>query len=264
MKLFQIGLLLSTAAAALGAQAPAGGTATIAMSMRPGPDNPAAAMLPAGTALTMEMIYRTDGTRAMIETVIGGSIPMIEGMRSIVQFRFGSDTVVVASVLPPQMAASAGMPGTRMEMTLPSMAAMLPGQQAKRDSATHAAESAVYRSLGTTSTVAGLRCEEWEIITAADTTRTCAIPTPPALAALSEKFSKAGGMASMLSQGPRLDAISKKAYNGRAMTAIRTDSPANGLHMELTGFTVGAPSPESMELPAGLQSIAMPGGGGKR
>ena len=53
-------------------------------------------------------------------------------------------------------------------------------------------------------------------------------------------------------------------YGGEAapMTAIRTTNAKRGMRMELTNYTPGAPDATQMDLPAGLQPMSMPGGGG--
>jgi hypothetical protein len=165
-------------------------------------------------------------------------------------------------LLPPDLAAAGGSIGMRMDgpMSLMGSAnAMLGGIM---DSVGKTIGTPTYRSLGKTSTVAGINCEEWETVAMADTTLTCVIPTPPALLAIQNQVKTMSGMGAMMAQIPGMAELEKSAYGGRAMTAIRTVNAKNGMRMELTNYAPGAPDPAQMDLPAGLQPMPMPGGAG--
>jgi hypothetical protein len=119
-----------------------------------------------------------------------------------------------------------------------------------------------YRSLGTTATVAGIKCEEWETIVAMDTTRTCVIPTPALLRALQDYIKRATGAQQLMDRLPGLSDAAKEAFGGRDMTSIRTVNVKTGLLIELVSYTSGAPDPASFDLPPNLQPF--PGAPGSK
>ena len=253
--------LLCTFATPLAAQAPTAGTATFHMSVHPAEASPVTPGVPAGTVLETDITYITDGHRfgmEMIQTL--STMPQLSGMRTLMIFTPGSDTVHMGILYSPEMAATIGSPGSRMDLTMAALTTAGEASSAAMDSIIRVHAHQTYRALGTTATVAGIVCQEWEIVAGADTSRTCVIPTPPALASVQDQLKTlAAGIPMVKMAG--LDAMQKDAYGGQALMAIRTISPKMGMTMELTSFKVGAPDPSRLELPAGLQVMPMPGGG---
>jgi hypothetical protein len=232
--------------------------------------------VPGGSFVTMQMTAMADGHRVAMEimpTVL--SSPMMTGMVIRMIFTPGSDSMHLGIIFPPAIAAAAGgSTGMRMDAPMSMIGAgnpLLAGLmdsigKAMKDSLAKSGVRPNARSLGTTSTVAGVSCEEWESVAMGDTTRTCVIPTPPAVQALQDQFKSKSGMGALMGQIPGMAEMEKTAYGGRAMTPVRMDSRRTGMHMEFVKYTPGAPDPARMELPAGLTPMpaGMSGGGSLR
>jgi len=254
-------VLAVAAAAPLAAQGTLVGTATFHMTMHVTAGTPGGAALPPGTEMEAEMTYATDGRHFVMQNVMNSSsVPMMSGMMTRMIFTVGSDSIHMGIVMPPEIAAQTGSIGTKMDLSMAQLTAAGKPAAALMDSVVRANAGRTYRALGTTATVAGITCQEWESIAAGDTTRSCVIPTPPALAAMQEQF-KTFQSAAILSNMPGLDAMQKQAYGGQAVTPIRTTSTRTGMVLELTKYSATAPDPAMMQLPAGLTVMAMPGGG---
>ncbi len=244
----------------LGAQSVGAGSATFQITTQLAASSQAAAVV--GSDLTMQMTLMTDGHRIAMHMVPSMPQSPMAGTQIKMVFTPGVDSVHMGILLPPEMAAAGGGIGMRMDgpMSLIGSAnAMLGGMM---DSVGKAIGKPTYRSLGKTSTVGGISCEEWETVTMDDTTLTCVIPTPPALLAIQNQVKTMSGIGAMMAQIPGMANLEKEAYGGRAMTAIRTIDTKHGMRVELTNYTPGAPDPAQMELPAGLQPMRLPGGGG--
>jgi hypothetical protein len=220
-----------------------------------------------GGKFDMQMTAMTDGHRVAMEMIPNISMPMMAGMRMKYVFAIGGDTMHVGILLPPEMAAATGGgSGMRMDMPMSMMGAGNPLlgsimdsiRKAMTDSLGKGMPQPLYRSLGISSIVAGLRCQEWEALAMGDTTRVCVIPTPPALVALLAQFKMVTGLQSMMAQFPGMAEMEEQAFGGQRMTAIRMVMAKSGMRMELTNFTPGVPDAALMELPDGLQPMPMP------
>ena len=233
------------------------GTATFHLKMH-APPNSAAVL---GDELEMDMTGATDGQRVAMHMVMTGAGTMA-GLDTRMIFTLGADTVHIGIVMPPALAN--GMPGMRMDMPTAMLGANNPMLGHVMDSVSNAMKDATFRALGTTSTVAGVSCAEWEMVAGTDTTRTCVIPASPALLALQARVKQMSGFDAMLTQLPGMATLTRNAYGGRAMTAIRTSNARTGLVMELVSFAAGMPDKSVFELPANLQVMPFPGGGGNR
>ena len=269
-RLLAAAILLATASPVT-AQGGATGTATFQMKVRM-PES-VQAVMPQGENISMHMILMTDGHRIAMEILsdIGQSATGATHVRMI--FSAAGDSVHVGIFLPPEAAAAmGGASGMRMDLPISMVGASNPlfGHmmdsigKSMTDSAGKPVQKPSYRSLGTSATVAGIRCEEWEIVGMGDTTRTCVIATPPALVALQQRLKTMSGMQGVIAQIPGMADMEKAAYGGRQMTAIRTETVKTGLHLELTSFTAAAPDAALFELPSDMQVMPMPGkpGGG--
>jgi hypothetical protein len=228
--------------------------------------------VPGGTFVTMQMTAMSDGHRVAMEIVPTVLSSPMSGMLIRMLFTPGSDSIHLGIIFPPEMAAAAGGgSGMRMDGPIsmlgggnPLLAGIMDSVgKAMKDSLAKGGARPTSRSLGTTSTVAGVSCEEWESVMMGDTTRTCVIPTPPGVQAIEDRFKEKSGMEALMGQLPGMAEMAKSAYGGRAMTPIRADNPKTHIHMEFVKYTPGAPDPARMELPAGLRQMpGMPGGGG--
>ena len=209
------------------------------------------------------MTVATDGQRFAMDIELGTTGPTA-GMHVKMIFAVGADSVHMGIMMPPELAASTGTSGMRMDMPMSMMGAGNPLLSGLMDSVSKALVNPTYHSLGSTATVAGVRCAEWIMVSGIDTMRTCVIPTPPELTALQEKMNKMTGMKEMLAQLPGMADMQRKAYDGKAMTPIRAINGKAGTTMELESFFAGAPNPATFELPADLQPMPFPGkpGGG--
>jgi hypothetical protein len=262
-------LCLFAAASPLAAQAAVG---TVEFKMSVHVPESAGVPVPGGTFVTMQMTAMSDGHRVAMEIVPTVLSSPTSGMLIRMLFTPGSDSIHLGIIFPPEMAAAAGGgSGMRMDGPIsmlgggnPLLAGIMDSVgKAMKDSLAKGGVRPSARSLGTTSTVAGISCEEWESVAMGDTTRTCVIPTPPAVQALQDQFKSKSGMGALMGQIPGMAEMEKTAYGGRAMTPVRMDSRRTGMHMEFVKYTPGAPDPARMELPAGLRQMpGMPGGGG--
>ncbi|MGH7523264.1 MAG: hypothetical protein ACREK8_03070 [Gemmatimonadales bacterium] len=232
------------------------GTVTFHLKMHAPPN--AVAML--GEELEMEMTGATDGQHVAMNMVMTGAGTMT-GMSTRVIFALGNDTVHMGIVLPPPLAN--GMPGMRMDVPTAMLGAGNPILGHIMDSVSKALKDPVFRSLGTVATVAGITCAEWEMVAGTDTTRTCVIPTSPALLALQQRMGQMTGFHSMLMQLPGMAEMMRTAYGGKPMTAIRSINARTGTTMELVSVAPGVPDKSIFELPPDLQVMPYPGGGNR-
>jgi hypothetical protein len=267
---------LFATASPLAAQRVAAGTATFQMTMHL-PDSLKGKMpIPIGSELDIQMRWMTDGRRIAMEMLPGSSVPMIAGKRVRVIFTFGGDTVHVGILSSPEMAAAAGgsvgsridIPVAMFDSTGPLLGKLMDSIGKKMIDSLGKTRP-TYRSLGTSATVAGITCQEWEIVVGTDTTRTCVIPTPSGLVSIEDQFKTLTGRQRIMFQVSGMAELHKQAYGGQEMTAIRTVNARLGMRMELTSFTAGVPEASLMELPEGLKPMAMPAlpikpGGGDR
>jgi hypothetical protein len=261
-------------AAPLAAQTPAAGTASFEMSVNLPDSNPAAAML--GSTMHLRMTGMTDGRHVAIIMAPDAAQSMMAGMTVTMVYAIGGDTAHVGIVMP-SMAGAGGGTGMRMDLPISAISAEMSQFGAKIDSAARNAIDSlgklqpIYRDLGTTDTVAGLRCENWEAVGLADTVRTCVVPTPSGLASLMKQLKQTSGLDSLLARIPGITNLQKQAYGGQNMTALRVTSTKSGMRMQLTHFDSAVPDSSTFILPAGLRPMAMPmlpgkpaGGGGTR
>ena len=259
-----LALLLAPPATLAAQDLPAG---TITMQMRVHLPDSLKTPIPLGNDINVQMSIMSDGHRLAMEVVPGASVPMLAGMRVLVTFTLGADSVHVGILLPPDLAASAGgSTGMRLDLPIatlgganPLVARLLDSiGRTVTDSGRQAMPHPTYRSLGSSATVAGITCEEWEVVIQSDTIQTCVIPTPPALLALQQHVMSMPGVQRMMARIPGVADMRKEAYGGREMTAIRTENSRRGLHIELTSYRAGVPDATRLELPAGLQPMSLP------
>ena len=247
----------------LAAQDVAAGSATFQITTQVAASSQAAAVV--GNDLTMQITVMTDGHRVAMDVVPGSMSTIADGSGRSIKTIFTPGSRFGACRHPPsaQMAAMAGGgPGMRIDVSLATIDSAIKNMSGNVDSSMrHAMDSVMthiprpeMHSLGTTSTVAGLQCENWVTIATADTVLTCVIPTPPALLAIQNQVKTMSGLGALFDQIPGMANCEKNAYGGRPMTTIRTIDTKRGMHMEMTSFTPGAPDATQMELPAGLPS----------
>ena len=267
-------LLLASASPLVAQGAPAG-TATFQMTIHL-PDS-LKTPIPLAGDMSFQMIMMTDGHRVAMEILPSTSQPLMAGMHLKATFTIGADTLHVGILLPAETAAAAGGgSGMRVDVPVSLLGAGNPLLGKMMDSVTRTMTDSLgkflpaYRRLGTTATVAGITCEEWETVVLSDTTRTCVIATPPAVLALLERFKTMTGFATMLARIPGMADLQKQAYGGKQVIPIRTVNTKLGMRLELTSFTAGAPDAAVFELPADLQVMplptmpAKPAGGGQQ
>lgn len=228
--------------------------------------------VPGGTAIDLEFTVMSDGRRVAVEMSPGAGLvaamPMISGIRIHAMYALGVDSLHAGVILPPALAG--GTPGYRVDVSLKMLDSLRRVGSHLLDSlGTKLADSVgkmlphpTYRSLGTTATVAGIRCEEWQTIVAKDTIETCVIPTPLMLHMMQEYVKNALGAQRLIDQVPGLSDAARQAYGGREMTSIRTTSARTGLRVELVSFTSTPPDAARFDLPPGL--LPMPGAPGSK
>lgn len=257
--------LLVAIAPPLVAQEMPTGSVTLKMSVTVPDSIKAAAAV--GRNIDMRMTIATDGRRLAMVVLPSTGQPMTDGMEFRIIYTFGGDSVQVGVLLPPAMAAvPGGSPGMRMDMPLsmlgagsPLLGTMMDSIGKKMtDSLGRPLAAPTFRSLGTSASVAGVTCQEWEVVGMGDTTRTCVIPTPPTLIALQERLLATTGLRGMMAQIPGLANIEQSAYGGRKMTAIRTTTVKSGLHVELVSYSTSIPDEATFTLPADLKPTPMP------
>ncbi|MGH7594610.1 MAG: hypothetical protein ACRELE_12275, partial [Gemmatimonadales bacterium] len=233
------------------AQAGVAGTATYHMKMH----LPDAVAAKAGSAeVDMQMIGATDGHRFAMDMVMGGDGRMA-GMETKIIFTIGGDSVHIGLMMPPLLAAQSGMAGTRMDLPVSMMGAGNPTLAGILDSVSKAIVNPIFRALGTTAVVGGLKCAEWEMVAGNDTTRTCVIPMPAPILALKETMSTVSGMQALLANLPGMAEMQRKAYDGKPMIPLRTTNTRTGMTMEFVSFVPGPPVASAFELPADLRTM---------
>ncbi|MGH7594181.1 MAG: hypothetical protein ACRELE_10085 [Gemmatimonadales bacterium] len=228
--------------------------------------------VPGGTSIDLEFTVMSDGHRVAVEIAPGaglvGAMPMLQGIKVHAMYALGVDSLHAGVMLPPALAG--GAPGYRVDVSLKTVDSLRRASSHLLDSfGTKLADSVgkmlphpTYHSVGTTATVAGIRCEEWQTIVAKDTIETCVIPTPPMLHMMQEYVKNALGAHRLIDQVPGLSDAARQAYGGREMTSIRTTNARTGLRLELVSFTSAAPDAARFDLPPNLQPF--PGGIGTK
>ena len=228
--------------------------------------------VPGGTSIDLEFTVMSDGHRVAVELAPGAGLiaamPMLSGIRVHAMYAMGVDSLHAGVVLPPALAG--GTPGYRVDVSLKMLDSLRRAGSHLLDSlGTKLADSVgkmlphpTYRSLGTSATVAGIRCEEWQTIVAKDTMETCVIPTPLMLHMMQEYVKNALGAQRLIDQVPGLSEAARQAYGGREMTSIRTTNARTGLRVELVSFTSTPPDAARFDLPPGL--LPMPGKSGSK
>jgi hypothetical protein len=230
--------------------------------------------IPIGDSITVQISAATDGKHFAFGVTPGemAAMPMLNGISVRAIYDKGADSLHVGILMPPSMAAMAGGgPGMRIDLSTSTIDSAMKSMSGKIDSvASHAMDSVaqkamqmpsmpVMRSLGTTSTVAGMQCENWESTTANDTILTCVIPTPSAIQAFQEQMKAKMGLAKLLDRYPQIAQMQAQAYGGKPMTPIRMSESRLGMHMELVSITLGEPDAAEFQLPADLKPMPLPG-----
>lgn len=149
---------------------------------------------------------------------------------------------MAASMLAPELAATPPA-GYRIAMKVPNMDSLI---KANLDSAKRndSMPDMVTRSIGTTSTVAGMRCENWEIISPNDSIDVCVV----------ESSKGAFAMSSWLATQFKLDEAMKhpKAasfFGGRKMMPIRVMARDSSFTMVLVSASDAAPGAAFFAVP---------------
>jgi hypothetical protein len=247
-------------------------TGTIVMSLRVKLPDSMKVPVPVGNTIDLQITLMSDGRRFATDLVPGptmaAAMPMLQGIRIHAMYALGGDSLHAGILLPPALAG--GAPGYRVDVALTMLDSLRRASSHLLDSIGKKLTDSIskvmphprYRALGTTATVAGLQCEEWETIVAMDTTRTCVIPTPVVLRALQDYVKKASGAQQLMDRLPGLSDAVKEAYGGRDMTSIRTVNVKTGLLIELVSYTPGAPDAAAFDLPPNL--VPFPGAPGSK
>lgn len=263
-------LVALAAAAPIPAQLPTG---TLVMGVHVKlPDSLKMLPVPGGSSIDLQITVMSDGRRVATDIAPGPAmitaLPMLQGIRVHAMYALGRDTLHAGVLLPPALAG--GAPGYRIDVPLTMLDSirrtsshLLDSIGTKlTDSLRKAFPHPAYHSLGTTATVAGITCEEWETIILMDTTRTCVIPTPAILRAMQDYIKRATGAQQLMDQLPGMSEAAKAAFGGRDMTSIRTVNVKTGLLVELVSYTATVPDAAGFDLPANL--LPFPGSPGSK
>ena len=225
------------------------------------------AKVPLGDTIEIRVTLMGDGHRYAADIATGPSLTMFPNTHLRTVVAVGPDSIRASVIIPPALVPMAGgVPGYQVSIPVSMIDSL--GHSAHHlldsisrkivDSVSAKMPAVSIRSLGTTSMVAGMRCEDWETVTAADTNFVCVVPTPPGIVAMKAHLKALLGVDAMLAKVPALAALQKEAFGGRDMTAIRMIYPKLHLRMELVRIDAAVPSDAMFDVPANLKVVPLP------
>lgn len=249
-------------AALLGAAAPvaaqdAGGTGVTLMRISL-PDTLPAAMSQVGlNEINMRITYGTDGRRvaSMMQFEQMGpamGIPLDAVLMHMI-WDSTTDSVQIGLTLPPELMESlGGGGGFAFAFVLPDSLPVPPGMG---DSLMVAMEyaNASYRDLGTTATVAGLSCREYEMVTDSLTANVCLGQRPPGLKTMYTLLDRLPVVNEVMAAW-RKQERDLLGQEGLATFRMTGDMGTGGFHVELASYTAGA-DPALFVLAPGLGPV---------
>ncbi len=248
-------LAAAVSAGAVGtARAQQGPVGSIAISVRIHLPDSVRAMRMAGDTFALQLRLASDGHRYALELTPGpiAAMPMLAGARGLLIFDPATDSLHVAAMAP-AMAQGAGPSGYRFDVSLQA----LHGLQKFTDTLQHLplpVPTSSYQDLGTTSEVAGMRCENWVVASPTDTVQMCVIPVPPALEQLASNFRKQAGLDSLVQ---RITG-GNPPFGGRHMFPLMVQDSKGMMHMEVTNISSAPPDAALFTMPPGLIPFPLP------
>ncbi len=249
-------------AALLGSVAPvaaqdAGGTGVTLMRISL-PDTLPAAMSQVGlNEISMRITYGTDGRRvaSMMQFEQMGpamGIPLDAVLMHMI-WDSTTDSVQIGLTLPPELMESlGGGGGFAFAFVLPDSLPVPPGMG---DSLMVAMDNAnaSYRDLGTTATVAGLSCREYEMVTDSVTAKVCLGQRPPGLQLAYDLVERLPVISELMAAW-RKQERELLGQEGLATFRMTGDMGTGGFHVELASYTAGA-DPALFVLAPGLGPV---------
>lgn len=208
----------------------------------------------AGDTFALRMRFASDGNRYAVEFTPGpiAAMPTLDGIRAWAIFDPATDSLHGAALMPAGMTQGAGPSGYRFDFGLQGLHGL---QNRLTDSLQRLVNPAqTFRDLGTTSEMAGMRCENWVESSPNDTLRMCVIPTPPELERLTSGLRHQLGLDSLLQ---RLSG-GTAPFGGRHMTPLMIEESKGMMRMEVTSISSAPPDSSLFTIPPGLIPFQMP------
>lgn len=214
-----------------------------------------------GDTLHLRITVASDGKNSVLDLDPGGAIavPMFQGMHLRVIYRTGADSIHIGVFNPDPAARAPGMVGYRLDFAVPKKSVSdthpaLPPALSQDTARMQAfADSVSFRDLGRTSQVAGMTCEEWQILTPRDTASACTIPMPPRLIQTFDSVMHTTGVMSEPQRAAELAKVRQHWFNGNLVLPIRI--AAKGTTVALVSLSHDPPPASLFEFPDGLQPL---------
>jgi hypothetical protein len=209
--------------------------------------------------LGMRLTYATDGQRVAMQMQFESAqaamgVPLDDVLLHAI-WSPSTDSVQIGLTLPLEMMTQlGGGAGFAFAFVLPD-SINLPVALGDSMQATANNMKFAYRDLGTTATVAGVTCREYEMVSDSVTANVCLAKPPVALAAINRMFERLPLIGAMLES---VTARQRELIGTDDIFTIRMDGamPGGGaMHMELASFSTTMPDASYFTLPPGLGPV---------
>ncbi|MGH7583585.1 MAG: hypothetical protein ACREL5_10200 [Gemmatimonadales bacterium] len=230
------------------AQATPVGTVVIAMHVTPGASTGAGMLGTVGLRFTAA----SDGQRSAVTISfdsLGGSAAMLQGAWLRVISRRGADsadilvslTPALRMMIPPAITGGDSSLGVSLRIGTHAADSVIQNDTLVKDS-THATPTGRYR------TVAGMRCEDWRVVSGTDSGLVCmaqqSTATEPLVGWARERLHISG---------PRADRLSQ-IFRGQKLIPLRAEKDSQ-LVVEVVSATSAAPAADVFAIPAGFHPL---------
>jgi hypothetical protein len=254
------GLLVLAGASSASAQQPLVGSITMQMTIHL-PDTLAAKLPGATGPINVSVMAATDGKRFAVDVSLpaGGAMPMFAGMHVRAVYDPAIDTIHAALLMPDMGTGSAG--GYKLDVPTSSFAGIKAMEDSMMgtlmDSAMKKMRDSVGtvappRAVGTTETVAGISCEDWQTVSMGDTVTMCVAAEPASFKEFRTRIMAATGMQKMVDRMMGLYGNGAKPFGGRDMVMVKMHDGKTGTTMALSQVSGATPDPAVFQIPANL------------
>jgi hypothetical protein len=224
------------------------------------PDSLPAAVSQTGlNELTLRMTYGTDGRRVASQMTFDQMAPAmgipLEAVMMQLIWDSETDSVQIGLTLPPElMEALGGGGGFAFAFTLPDSVPALPGMTGDSLAITLGNANLAFRDLGTSATVAGLPCREYDMVSDSLTAKVCLGQRPAGMETMYTLIDRLPLMGEVMAMW-RKQERELLGQENLATFRMSGDMGTGGFHMELASYTPGRPDASLFTLAPGLGPV---------
>ncbi len=225
------------------------------------------AKVPLGDTIEIRVAVMGDGHRYAADISTGPTMTMFPNAHLRVIVNIERDSVRLSAIVPAELRMlTGGVPGYQVSVPLSMIDSLARSARHLLDSVSHKMVDSIksttrtvsLRNRGSTSVVAGVRCEEWQTISGVDTADVCLVPTPASIVAVKTYFKQLFGIDALMAQIPALAAMTKDAFGGRDMTSIRMVNAKYRVRVELLRVSGERPGDAEFDVPNNLLLVPLP------